>query len=91
MPRYFFHIREGASLTRDRSGRELPDAEVAREEAIGTGQALIGENGTGLHRTIEIVDETGHVVDEINSRDILFHHHAYRGAGKHGPQNSPRR
>jgi hypothetical protein len=91
MPRYFFHIREGSSLTRDRLGQELPDAEAAREEAIATGQALMGENGGGLHRTIEIVDETGHVVDEINSRDILFHHHAYPGAGRHGPENSPRR
>jgi hypothetical protein len=34
------------------------------------------------------VDETGHVVDEINSRDILFHH-AY--PDRLAPENSPRR
>jgi hypothetical protein len=43
-----------------------------------------------LHRSIEIVDETGHVVEEINSRDILFHH-AYRGARRSAPENAPRR
>jgi hypothetical protein len=44
-----------------------------------------------LHRTIEIVDETGHVVDEINSRDILFHHHAHPGLDRSAPENWPRR
>ena len=90
MPRYFFHIREGASLTRDRRGLELPDAEAAREEAITTGHALLGERPGLLYRTIEIVDETGHVVDEVNSRDILFHPN-YSKASQPAPENSPRR
>jgi hypothetical protein len=91
MPRYFFHIREGATLTRDTCGQELPDAEAARDEAIATGQALMGERPGLLHRTIEIVDETGHVVDEINARDILFHDFSSYagGASKPAAQNSP--
>jgi hypothetical protein len=28
--------------------------------------------GSLNHRTIEIADETGHVVDVVNSRDVLF-------------------
>lgn len=90
MPQYYFHIREGQTLTRDACGQDLPDVEAAREEAIATGCALLGERPGGLHRTIEIVDETGYVVDEINSRDILFHQ-AYRGAIQPAPQNSPSR
>jgi len=88
MPHYYFHIREGHALTRDADGQDLPDVEAAREEAIAAGLALFGERRGGLHRTIEIVDETGHVVDEINSRDILFHH-AY--PARLAPENSPRR
>jgi len=90
MPHYYFHIREGQTLTRDGDGQDLPDVEAAREEAIATGCALLGERPGGLHRTIEIIDETGYVVDEVNSRDILFHH-AYRGVIQPAAENSPRR
>ena len=90
MPRYFFHIREGATLSRDSKGQELPDAEAARDEAIQIGCALLGERQVGLHRSIEIVDQTGHVVDEINSRDILFHC-PFRGATRSASENAPRR
>jgi hypothetical protein len=92
MPRYYFHIREGAILTRDVCGQELPDVEAAREEAIAMGRALMGERPGGLHRTIEIVDgaERGHVVDEINARDIRFHVD-YSGSVQPMPENSPRR
>jgi hypothetical protein len=92
MPRYFFHIREGATLSRDANGQELPDVEAAREEAIATGRALLGERPGALHRTIEIADQTGYVVDEINSRDILFRDvGSYAGISKSAAQNSPRK
>ncbi|HEX4636034.1 MAG TPA: hypothetical protein VH189_07610 [Rhizomicrobium sp.] len=90
MPRYFFHIREGAVLTRDSRGQDLPDVETARDEAITIGESLMSERPDLLHRAIEIVDQTGRVVDEINSRDILFHH-AYPGISRPAPENSPRR
>jgi len=90
MPRYFFHIREGAILKRDANGQELPDIEAARDEAIDIGRTLMAERSGGLHRTIEIVDETGHVVDEINSRDILFQDvRNYSGTAKPAMRNSP--
>jgi hypothetical protein len=90
MPRYYFHIREGATLSRDSQGQELADGEAAREEAISLGQALLGDGQVGLHRSIEIIDETGHVVDEINSRDILFHR-PYPGVASPAAENAPRR
>jgi hypothetical protein len=91
MPRYYFHIRVGAALTRDANGQELPDVETAREEAIATGRALLGERPGGLHRTIEIVDQTGYVVDEINSRDILFRDVPSYAGTKPAAQNAPRK
>nr|WP_321182289.1 hypothetical protein [Methylobacterium sp. Leaf122] len=33
MPRFFFHIRDGATLIEDPDGSELPDLAAAREEA----------------------------------------------------------
>ena len=76
MPRYFFHVREGSTLSRDTEGQELPNAEAARKEAVSTSREILGEkllHGGALDsRTIEIADETGHVVDVVNVRDVLF-------------------
>jgi len=76
MPHYYFHVREGADLSRDEEGQDLPNAEAARREAINTSREILGEkllHGRSLnHRTIEIADETGHVVDVISSNDVLF-------------------
>ena len=88
MPRYYFHIREGASLTRDPVGRDLPDADAAREWAIALGRALREEQRGGPHPTLEIVDQTGRVVDEIDARDIGFQH-THSGASGPAPENAP--
>ena|SRR5579872_4285684 len=76
MPRYFFHVREGSDLNRDAEGRDLSDVEVARREAINSVREFISEkllHGSALnHRSIEIADETGHVVDVIHSREVLL-------------------
>jgi hypothetical protein len=89
MPRYFFHIREGGTLTRDACGRELPDAEAARDQAIAAGRTLLDERQGRTRPTIEIADETGYVVDEINSRDILFHDLPSYAAAQAAARNSP--
>ena len=98
MPRYFFHVREGSVLSRDEEGQELPNAEAARREAINSTREILGEKllhgGSLDHRTIEIADETGHVVDVVATRDVLFQ----RGAlgiyaddiTQSAPKNSPR-
>jgi len=99
MPRYFFHVREGQTLNRDEEGQDLPNAEAARHEAVNSIREILSEKllhgGSLNHRSIEIADETGHVVDEINSRDVLFHRGAFRtysdDATQSAPTNSPRR
>jgi hypothetical protein len=94
MPRYFFHVREGSSFHRDEEGQELPDAEAARQEAVNTSREMLGEKllhgGPLNHRTIEIADETGHVVDEINSRDVLFHKGVFRSYSDDVTQSAPK-
>jgi hypothetical protein len=76
MPRYFFHVREGSDLNRDGEGQEFADGEAARREAINSVREILGEKllhgGVLNHRSIEIADETGHVVDVISTRDVLL-------------------
>src|SRR5689334_1547187 len=76
MPRYFFHVREGSSLSQDEEGQELPNAEAARWEAVSATREMLGEKllhgGSLNHRAIEIADETGFVVDVVYSREVLF-------------------
>lgn len=95
MPRYFFHVREGSSFHRDEEGQELPDVEAARQEAVNAAREMLGEKllhggGSLNHRTIEIADETGHVVDEINSRDALFHKGHFRSYSDDATQSAPK-
>ena len=76
MFRYFFHVREGSDLHRDAEGRDLSDVEAARREAINSVREIISEKllhgGALNNRSIEIADETGHVVDVIYSREVLL-------------------
>ncbi len=76
MPRYFFHVREGSQFSRDTEGQDLPNADAARREAFAANREMLGEKllhgGSLDHRTIEIADETGHVVDVVNASDVLF-------------------
>jgi hypothetical protein len=82
MPRYFFHVRNGSDLDRDSEGHLCPDAEAARREAINAVREILSEKllhgGALNHRSIEIADETGHVVDVVNSRDLLFNGGRFR-------------
>jgi hypothetical protein len=93
MPRYFFHVREGSVLHRDTEGEELADAEAARREAINSSREMLGErllHGGSLNsRTIEIADETGHIVDEVNSRDVLFRSGQFRTYADDVTQSAP--
>jgi hypothetical protein len=93
MPRYFFHVREGSVLHRDTEGQELPDAEAARTEAISSSREMLGERllhgGSLNNRTIEIADETGHVVDVVNSRDVLFRGGQFRTYADDVTQSAP--
>ena len=94
MPRYFFHVREGGDLFRDTEGQDLPNADAARNEAVAATREILGEKllhgGSLNHRSIEIADETGHVVDEINSRDALFQNGRFRTYSDDVTQSAPK-
>ncbi len=77
MTRYFFNVRgSDGTVSPDREGQDLPSLEAARAEAVSSNREMLGErllHGGALNgRTIEIADETGHVVDVVNSREVLF-------------------
>lgn len=65
MPRYFFDLlRDDADVARDISGRDLPDEDAARIEALEVWKRLRadwsggGEDPTAWH--VAILDEKGH-------------------------------
>lgn len=99
MPRYFFHVREGAEISRDREGQDLPNAEAARREAIAANREILSDKilhgGSLNHRSIEIADETGHVVDVVSARDVLakgtFPDDVTQSAPVTQPRNPPSR
>jgi hypothetical protein len=99
MPRYYFHVREGADISRDVEGQDLPDVEAARREAISTSREILGEKllhgGSINGRIIEIADETGRVVDEVSATDVLFKAGQFRtysdDVTQSAPVNTPRR
>jgi hypothetical protein len=89
MPRYYFHIREGDTLTRDTEGEELPGVEAARDKAIAMGLALVNERQGRTRPAVEIADETSHVVDEVSPQDILFRDVRSYAAAHMAARNSP--
>lgn len=99
MPRYFFHVREGAEVSRDREGQELPNVEAARREALAANREILGDKllhgGSLNHRSIEIADETGHVVDVVSAHDVLakgsFADDVTQSAPVTQPRNPPSR
>lgn len=93
MSKYYFHVRDGAELNRDPEGQELPNLESARREALNTAREMISERllhgGSLNHKQIEIADETGHVVDVINSRDVLLKNGQFRSYPDDITQSTP--
>ena len=68
MPRYFFHVRAGGSLTRDGDGLDLPDIDAARKHAIAQACRAWSENPPASQdntETFEIADEHGEVVLKV--------------------------
>ncbi|MEY4707018.1 MAG: hypothetical protein RJB58_741 [Pseudomonadota bacterium] len=93
MPHYYFYVREGADLSRDEEGQDLPNVEAARREAISTSREMLGEKllhgGSLNHRTIEIADETGRVVDVVGANDVLFQAGKLRSYSDDVTQSAP--
>ena len=93
MTRYFFHVREGETFSRDTEGQEMPDARAARREAISAGREILGEkllHGGMLDcRTIEIADESGQVVEVVNVNDVLYKDGKFRSYADDVTQSAP--
>ncbi|HEV2080482.1 MAG TPA: hypothetical protein VGR19_11380 [Allosphingosinicella sp.] len=75
MPRYFFTIYDDL-VSEDEEGRDLPDVETAKAEAIKGARELMCEelrNGRLVLRDhhIEVVDEVGKRVADIAFKDVI--------------------
>ena len=65
MPRYFFHVRDGAGIARDSEGIELPDLDAARRTAVDRACAIWSKSPPSPEhneQTFEIADEAGETV-----------------------------
>jgi hypothetical protein len=62
MPRYFFHVHDGASFP-DLEGTELPDLAAARREAVLSSAQLLTDNPDqfwdGEAWSMQVTDESG--------------------------------
>ncbi len=63
MPRYLFHVCDGAGFCEDADGIELPDRDAAFQEAIRSARSLmvdeIIQGRLSLASFIEVEDENG--------------------------------
>lgn len=75
MPRYFFHVSDGAGFAEDEEGRELPSAEAARREAIdGAGDLMAAEVRAGaldLASFIEVEDEAHNHLFTVTFEEVV--------------------
>ncbi|MDB5522352.1 MAG: hypothetical protein JWM58_115 [Rhizobium sp.] len=75
MPRYYFNVRDGETISEDVDGIELQDLEAARREAIVAARDIMidqlrgGEQVDG--QIFEIENEDGEVLLVIPVRDAL--------------------
>ena len=75
MPVFFFHLTECGSVTEDWEGREFPDLDAARVEAIASArdvmahEILKGELCLSCH--IDIAARSGEVYDRVVFRDAI--------------------
>lgn len=75
MPRYFFHIREHASLEKDLSGFEFDSPEIAHTEAVKAAREIAAEkvkNGEIIDgQSFVVVDEAGAVIAEVPFKSVI--------------------
>ncbi len=66
IPRYYFHVRNGNGLVEDDEGRNLPDRDTARAEALKGVRSMLSEDVLSgfldLQGTIDVVEEAGEPV-----------------------------
>lgn len=66
MARYHFHVHDQSGFVRDEEGQELPGLHAAREMALRSARAIMGEDVKAgcldLRGRIEVADGDGRVV-----------------------------
>jgi hypothetical protein len=75
MPRFYFHIRNGAVLEEDTEGEEFASLDLAYEEAVRAAREIMGEkviNGdTADGKVFEITLEDGTVLRTLLLRSVV--------------------
>ena len=66
MPRFYFHVRDGADI-HDDVGTELPDIDAARNQAIASSAEMIGDHG----RKFRLAEFWQMTVTDENGRELL--------------------
>jgi hypothetical protein len=72
MPRYFFHVFDGRTWSRDDEGDEFPDVAAAIQEAALIARELLDDDPklNEADFRMEVADEQGNVVHVIRSHDV---------------------
>lgn len=74
MPRFFFHLYDD-TVVLDPEGKELPNSEAAREEAVRNARELacaeVLEGHLGLNHRIEITDANDLPVGTVRFKDVV--------------------
>jgi hypothetical protein len=75
VPRFYFHLLNDVDAP-DEEGKELPNLEAARQQAIENarftlGQTAIDEGKINFDHWIDIEDENGRVLDTVWFRDVV--------------------
>ncbi len=75
MPRFFFHVCNGNGFTEDEEGRDLPDLDSARAEAIKGARSIMAEElqrgHLDLSSFIEIEDEAHNWLLTLTFQDAV--------------------
>lgn len=75
MPRYHFNVHNGVGVVADEEGRELPDVDAARAEAVRGIRSLIAEEVMGgrvdLRGRLDLTDGDGKVLAAIGFADTV--------------------
>ena len=74
MPRFFFNLRNSVAVE-DQEGKELPDLETARDQAVRHARGIMSEDVKDgrlmLKDEIDVIDEKGARVMTVRFRDAV--------------------
>jgi len=78
MPRYYFHLRDGADLLLDPEGRLLDGTEAIAAATLAEARAIlcadIRQGKLGLDQLIDVEDARGRVVHRLSFIDAVKIH-----------------